>query len=78
MAFDYRIEVEAAAMEVDRGLEVGRVPIPEGALLDGLYGGVDPLANSVGHAMGEVGQDVRQVALHHRRHFRDGGQSRVG
>src|SRR5262245_26341505 len=57
-----RVKVETAAVEVDRGLEVLPVAIAIGALLDRLDLGVQPLTDSVGNPMAEVGQDVRQVA----------------
>ena len=53
-----RIEVEAAAVEVDRRLEVLDVAITAGALLDGLDGGVEPFADSVRDSMRVVRQDV--------------------
>src|SRR5262249_12443738 len=61
------VEVEAAAVEVDRNFEM--VPVAEavGRLLEGLDLPGYALAHGVGDPMPEVGQDVRQVALDHLR-----------
>src|SRR5260370_31703931 len=71
-----RIEIESAAMDVDRRLEVLDVPISAGALLDGLDGGVDALADGVGDAVRVVREDVVQVALDHLGNLEDSGQAR--
>src|SRR6266852_5977054 len=59
----HRVEIEAAAVEVDGGLEVLAIAEPVGALLDRLDLGVEAFAHGVGDPVGEVGHHVRQVAL---------------
>src|SRR4051812_13547879 len=58
-----RVEVETAAVEVDRELEVMLIPKAVGALLDGLDLRVEPLGDGVGHPVREVGEHIGQVAL---------------
>ena len=50
-------------MEVDGNLEVIRISVAEGALLDGGDLGIQTLGDGVRNAMLEIGQDVGQVAL---------------
>jgi len=68
------VKIQAAAVEVDRRLEVFGVAETAGGLLDPLDDGVDTLEPGVGEVMAQVGQQVRQVTLDElgdRRHGRE-------
>lgn len=57
-----RISVKAATVEVDGDLEVIRISVATGPLLDRANLGIQPFGNGIGDAMFEVGQHIWQVA----------------
>src|SRR5205814_5042829 len=61
------VEVEAAAVEVDRRLEVLPVAEAAGGVPDPLDRRVQPFGRRVGDPVAQVGEDVRQVRLEHPR-----------
>ena len=50
-------------MEIDGDLEIVRIAIATGALLNGSDLGVQPFGDGVGYAMREIGEDIRQMPL---------------
>src|SRR6266446_6754504 len=61
------VEVQAAAVEVDGGLEVLPVPVAAGRVPDPLDLGIQALGGRVGDPVPQVGEDVREVRLQHPR-----------
>src|SRR5206468_11749583 len=72
------VEVEAAAVEVDRRLEVLPVAEAAGGVTDPLDLRVQALGRRVGDPVAQVGEDVRQVRLEHARLLDHGLEPRVG
>src|SRR5438093_4201512 len=72
------VEVEAPAVEVDRGLEVLPVAETAGGVPDPLDLRVEAFGRRVGDPAAEVGDDVRQVRLEHPRLLDHGLEPRVG
>src|SRR5436190_23401600 len=72
------VEVKAAAVEVDRRLEVLRVAEAAGGVADPLDLRVQALGRRVGDPVAQVGEDVRQVRLEHARLLDHGLEPRVG
>src|SRR5437667_4856223 len=71
------VKVEAAAVEVDRGLEVLPVAEAAGGVPDPLDLRIQALGGRVGDPVAEVGEDVREVRLEHPRLLDHGRQARV-
>src|SRR5438093_805216 len=71
------VKVEAAAVEVDRGLEVLPVAEAAGGVPDPLDLRIQALGGRVGDPVAEVGEDVREVRLEHPRLLDLGRQARV-
>src|SRR5206468_2857611 len=71
------VKVEAAAVEVDRGLEVLPVAEAAGGVPDPLDLRIQALGGRVGDPVAEVGEDVREVRLEHARLLDHGRQARV-
>ena len=71
------IRMAAMDMLTACGAEVLEASIAEGSLLEHLDDRVDRLAACVRDAVFEVGQDVWQVALHHRGDLLHRGESRA-
>src|SRR5947199_379011 len=85
LAFDFLVlpasvwvEVEAAAVEVDRRLEVLPVAEAAGGVPDPLDLRVQAFGRRVGDPVAQVGEDVRQVRLEHPRLLDHGLEPRVG
>src|SRR5436309_3636626 len=72
------VEVEAAAVEVDRRLEVLPVAEAAGGVPDPLDLRVQAFGRRVGDPEAQVGEDVRQVRLEHPRLLDHGLEPRVG
>src|SRR6266567_484685 len=72
------VKIQAAAVEVDRRLEVLGVAEAARGLLDPLDDGVDTLEPGVGEVMAQVGQQVRQVTLDELGDRRHGLEPAVG
>src|SRR5213592_1001784 len=72
------VKVEAAAVEVDRGLEVLPVAETAGGVPDPLDLRVQVFGRRVGDPVAQVGEDVRQVRLEHPRLLDHGREPRVG
>src|SRR2546422_2946653 len=72
------VEVEAAAVEVDRRLEVLPVAEAAGGVPDPLDLRVQAFGRRVGDPVAQVGEDVRQVRLEHPRLLDHGLEPRVG
>src|SRR5437899_2421260 len=72
------VEVEAPAVEVDRGLEVLPVAETAGGVPDPLDLRVQAFGRRVGDPVAQVGEDVRQVRLEHPRLLDHGLEPRVG
>src|SRR5881397_1766609 len=72
------VEVKAAAVEVDRRLEVLPVAEAAGGVADPLDLRVQALGRRVGDPVSQVGEDVRQVRLEHARLLDHGLEPRVG
>src|SRR5438552_5410100 len=71
------VKVEAAAVEVDRGLEVLPVAEAAGGVPDPLDLRIQALGCRVGDPAAEVGEEVRAVRLEHSRLRQHGRQSRA-
>src|SRR5213079_2560615 len=71
------VEVEAPAVEVDRGLEVLPVAEATGGVAEPLDLRVQALGRRVGDPVAQVGEDVRQVRLEHPRLLDHGPEPRV-
>src|SRR5438132_6787772 len=72
------VEVEAPAVEVDRGLEVLPVAETASGVPDPLDLRVQAFGRRVGDPVAQVGEDVRQVRLEHPRLLDHGLEPRVG
>src|SRR2546422_6900913 len=72
------VEVKAAAVEVDRRLEVLPVAEAAGGVPDPLDLRVRAFGRRVGDPVAQVGEDVRQVRLEHPRLLDHGLEPRVG
>src|SRR5436190_7544324 len=71
------VEVEAPAVEVDRGLEVLPVAEATGGVAEPLDLRVQALGRRVGDPVAQVGEDVREVRLEHPRLLDHGLEPRV-
>ncbi len=58
-----RVEVQPAAMKIDRNLEAFLVPKSVGPFLDRLDLGVQPFARGIGDRMRDIGQDIGEMPL---------------